>query len=405
MDPESLPCDQYQRHRRVADLVDHMRGERALDVLDVGGRAGHLRRFLPQDRVVLVDMERSEEPGLILGDGSALPFRSRSFDVVAAFDTLEHVPPSRRSAFVSECARVSKGWIFLAGPYRAPEVDEAEELLQGFLAQKLGLEHRYLEEHRRNGLPERSTVEGELRAAGWRVASIGHGNLERWLALMCMEMYMDADPLLRPVAARFFRFYNRTLYASDHAAPVYRHVVCAALGDAPLPSVEALAEALLAPGVAPRGATRATLELAAELCAFDREQDVWRQELARLEETITERAAELKACRARIDGRRRELETERAERTLERAAAARLESELRAAIAEHEHAHEQTAALVRETEAEARRLQAELVPAGPDLGSTAGDLRGRVLQRLRSEMSFRWRNLKRALASGSEYRL
>ncbi len=404
LDPTSLPFDQYQRYRLVSDLVDRFRGERgsgALDILDVGGRTALVRQFLPQDRVVLVDMERSDEPGLILGDGSALPFRSRSFDVVAAFDTLEHVPPARRTAFVAECARVSKGWIFLAGPYRAPEVDEAEELLQGFLAQKLGLEHRYLEEHRTNGLPERSTVEEELRAAGWRVASIGHGNLERWLALMCMEMYMDADPLLRPIAARFFRFYNRTLYASDHAAPVYRHVVCAALGDAPLPSVETLAEELLAPGVAPRGATRAIAELAAELCAFDREQNVWRQELARLEGIIAERAAELEACRARIEGRRRELESERAERTLEREAAARMESELRAAIAEHQHAHERTAASVRQTEEEARRIHAELVPAGAGLGGVS---------RLRAEMSFRWRNLRRALASsgsesGSEYRL
>jgi hypothetical protein len=381
LDPTTLPFDQYQRYRLVSDLVDRMRGEHgadALDVLDVGGRTALVRRFLPHDRVVLVDMEASEEPGLILGDGAALPFRSRSFDVVAAFDTLEHVPPARRAAFVSECARVSKGWIFLAGPYRAPEVDEAEELLQGFLAQKLGLAHRYLEEHRHNGLPERSEVEASLRSAGWRVASIGHGNLERWLALMCMEMYMDADPLLRPIAAQFFRYYNRTLYASDHTAPVYRHVVCAALGDRPLPDGALATQELLAPGIAPRGATRAITALAAELCAFDREQEAWRPELARLQRTIAILGAELDELRAKIETRRLNLETERAERVVERREAARVESELRAAIAERARAHEETAAEVRRTEEQAREIQEELVPARPGLG-------------------FRWRNLRRAL--------
>src|SRR5262245_54823545 len=121
----SMRFDQYQRYRLVADLLDALRTEgRPLQVLDVGGRTGLLRRFLP-DPIVLVDMEPSDQAGLILGSGSQLPFRDRSFDVVAAFDTLEHVPVGERANFVSECARVARNHVILAGPYQAPEVVEA----------------------------------------------------------------------------------------------------------------------------------------------------------------------------------------------------------------------------------------------------------------------------------------
>jgi len=142
-DPLELPFDQYQRYRLVADLVGAVRPKRGkLRVLDVGGRTAVLRDFLPKDQVWLVDVEASQEPGLVLGDGSALPFQDGAFDLVAAFDTLEHVPPAARQAFVAECARVAGRWVVLAGPYQAPEVDEAETLLQRFLRDKLGLEHR-----------------------------------------------------------------------------------------------------------------------------------------------------------------------------------------------------------------------------------------------------------------------
>jgi len=90
MNIERLPFDQYQRYRLVADLVERLAeaSDEPLRVLDVGGRTALLREFLPNVRVELVDMEASEVEGLVLGDGSALPFATESFDVVCAFDTL-----------------------------------------------------------------------------------------------------------------------------------------------------------------------------------------------------------------------------------------------------------------------------------------------------------------------------
>ncbi len=310
----ALPFDQYQRYRLAADILRQLRGKgAALTILDVGGRTAVLREFLKDARITLVDVEPSDAAGLVLGDGAKLPFKDGAFDAVCAFDTLEHVPPQFRAAFVSECRRVARRWLVLVGPYDTPRVAEGERLLQRFLAEKLGEAHRYLGEHLANGLPDLGRTEQQLKQLGARTLSIGHGNIDRWLVLQCLSMYMDYDPALRELGRDFQRFYNAALYASDHAEPVYRHVLCAAFGDAPLPT----REGLLAEPVAPRGALTQTFDLAAELVHFDRERSTWRKEREVLFGSVHELEQDL-------DGHRRktaELERERGAKAAEVAGA------------------------------------------------------------------------------------
>lgn len=357
----SLPFDQYQRYRLVADLVAEVRGSGAsLRILDVGGRTEILRSFLPDDRIELVDLEASDAKGLVLGDGSCLPFRDSSFDVVAAFDTLEHVPPERRTAFIAECARVSRGWVMVAGPYRTDDVDEAEELLRSFMKTKLNLKHRYLEEHRTHGLPVRSTYEAQLTEMGVSVVSFPHGNLERWVALMCMEMYMDHDPGLRSIAARFFRFYNEHLFASDHALPVYRHVLVGAHAGHGLPSGVDLLDA----PVAPAGALERIQALAVELLAFDREKDVWQPEFERLKGELESLEADLAGHQSRLADSVSDL------------------SEHKASLSELEGIH---AAALKEHGVEKRLLQADL----DEHDKSLGELRDQVEEEKRGHASER----------------
>lgn len=379
MDVERLPFDQYQRYRLVSDLVLAARGRRGrLRVLDVGGRTALLRRFLPDDRIDLVDMEASDSRGLVLGDGSRLPFRDASFDVVAAFDTLEHVPPARRDAFVAECARVSRGHVFLAGPYQAPRVEAAEETLLAFLRDKLRVHHRYLEEHRAHGLPDRAATEEVLRRAGFAVASVAHGNLDRWLALMCVEFFLDYDPTLRAFAERVYKFYNASLYASDHLPPVYRHVVSAARPGLALPEAR---DVLGAPG-APPEAMPSLLPLAQELLAFDRDRDALAPEMARLhavvrslEDDLRQHDATLATVRLDLEGHRATVKNLEAERARERAGQAATEEALRADLAGHKAT---VAALRAELEARDRTIAALVREV---------DVRGEALTATRSELA------------------
>ena len=311
----SMRFDQYQRYRLVADVLERLRaGGARLRILDVGGRTALLRRFLP-DPITLLDMEPSQEAGLVLGSGSRMPFAAGSFDVVAAFDTLEHVPAGQRQAFVAECARVARRYVLLAGPYEHPRVVESEELLQRFLDQKLGVAVRHLDEHRQHGLPERDEVEAQLEGLGAKVLSIPHGNLDRWLACQCVGFYLDWDQALHGLAEAFHRYYNRELYARDHAEPVYRHVVLAALEGAPLPDPAGL----LGPATAPDGTLGPFTEMATELMAFDRERERWRGERQRL---LDDREGQLGA-----------LETLSGELEATRAALGSMEAEYRRTLA------------------------------------------------------------------------
>ena len=275
-----LPFDQYQRYELVRALLESVRapGE-TFQVLDVGGRTALLRDFLPMDRVELVDVDPSDVDGLVLGSGAQLPFQSDSVDVVAAFDTLEHVPPALRDAFVAECARVARRYVILAGPYDSPRVAEAEEILLAFLRDRLDWTHRYLEEHRINGLPDAGATRAVLEAAGAKVEMLGHGALDRWLLLMCLELYAEHEPMLRELAGRAYRLYNEHLFRSDHGDDVYRHAVVAVFGDGPAPH---LRDALDAPGSAPAGATEVFRELGQELMRYDALRDSYAPEMERL---------------------------------------------------------------------------------------------------------------------------
>jgi uncharacterized coiled-coil DUF342 family protein len=303
-----LPFDQYQRYRLVADILKEVRPKgRRLSILDVGGRTALLRQFLPKDDVTAVDLEMSEEPGLVLGDGSRLPFQDGSFDVVAGFDTLEHVPPARRTAFVDECARVASRWVVLIGPYASKRVNEAEERLVDFLREKLKTEHRYLNEHRSHGLPSLGRVQRTLHKHGLETACVGQGNLDRWLGLMCLELYLDADPCLRPVAKRFFRFYNQTLYSSDHGGDMYRHALVGARGKSRLPKRVASER----DQAAPPAATQSVLALARELLSLDSERDVWKPELERLRGVIDDLQEDLSGHKSRLADLQTDLEGHR----------------------------------------------------------------------------------------------
>ncbi len=306
-----MPFDQYQRYRLVSALVESLReGSEGLTILDVGGRTALLRQFLPADRITLVDVEPSDQPGLVLGDGSALPFADGAFDLVCAFDTLEHVPPQGRERFLSECLRVARRHVAIAGPYQAPEVEEAEVLLQRFLKDKLHVEHRYLEEHRHNGLPDRMLTEETFRGLGARVVSIGHGNVHRWLGLISLSMYLDYTPALQDLAPRLSRFYNGALFASDTLEPVYRHVVIAAKGGARLPA--AVFPRLPA---ASQPSTQAIESFARELASFDAHRDGWEREWKRLERVVKGLEKDLTEHKLALDElreRKRELESVRA---------------------------------------------------------------------------------------------
>ncbi len=79
-----LPFDIYERHKTVAGFIPP--GPQL--VLDVGGGAATLSRFIPA-RVIVSDLASGD----VCADARRLPFTDNSFEVVTSIDVLEHIPP------------------------------------------------------------------------------------------------------------------------------------------------------------------------------------------------------------------------------------------------------------------------------------------------------------------------
>ena len=226
----ALAFDQYQRYtvvKQVADLIRSHLAQRRLRVLDVGGffrtRRGEpilpMVHFLPLDEVVAVDLVAESLPNYVLSSGRSLPFRDRAFDLVASCDTLEHVVPTDRPAFVEELLRMASHYLVLVAPFDGP-ARRAELVLYEYLTSH-GLEHVALREHIEFGLPNASALRASLVERGLAFAEFPDGYLHHWLLMMLikhtpgfsLDFHLDLD-----------RYYNRHFSPEDRREPAYRRV-------------------------------------------------------------------------------------------------------------------------------------------------------------------------------------
>jgi SAM-dependent methyltransferase len=98
--PTLIDWDRTSRLQSVASAVGNLNICDGVRILDVGGGDGALSFFLPSHTIFVVD------PVTTGGDGLNLPFPNEYFDVVVSIDAVEHVQPSDRAKFISECLRV-----------------------------------------------------------------------------------------------------------------------------------------------------------------------------------------------------------------------------------------------------------------------------------------------------------
>jgi SAM-dependent methyltransferase len=144
--------DTWERHLIVADLVGA-----PVDLVDVGGFPGQLASYLPDTRVLAVNVD---EPADLVVPMDALPFTDGAFEAATSLDVLEHVPGDDRDRFVRELLRVTRRRAVLCCPLGSPEHRAAEEEIQGWYRSVAGDGHPWLTDHLSKGLP---TLE-ELRS-------------------------------------------------------------------------------------------------------------------------------------------------------------------------------------------------------------------------------------------------
>ncbi|MEK7248101.1 MAG: class I SAM-dependent methyltransferase, partial [Chloroflexota bacterium] len=211
IDPDtllSLPFDHYQRYSLTRRIIDYLWPDEArppLRILDVGGQNSSLKYFLPDDEIISADPLPPlafahtdklpfKDDGYVVASGAALPFADRSFDVVCAHDTLEHVPEELRGDFLAEMARVARGLAILNGPVYTPRTAELEKRIALFSERALDWENEYLKEHIEQGLPAADSIRKSLDSAGLTTVSVPNGSLVMWLTMMALRHYLIALP-------------------------------------------------------------------------------------------------------------------------------------------------------------------------------------------------------------------
>lgn len=238
----TLPFDLYQRYTAAAQIANHIRAhleQPCLRVLDVGGfyptRRGYgilpLTHFLPQDHVWAIDLVEKSLPNYALASGLALPFGNRVFDLVVSCDTIEHIPPETRPAFIDELLRVANSYMVLIAPLDRGSNCQAERTLHEYMSAH-GMRSQPLQEHLEHGLPTRDRLLAEVRERGLAAVDFADGYLPHWLTMMLIR-HVPGQPLRFQLDLD--RYYNQYFSPGDRREPAYRHVFVVAQ-----PSNEAL---------------------------------------------------------------------------------------------------------------------------------------------------------------------
>ena len=134
--PDSLQMRVATRQRRVMyeRFVKALGVDAQTTILDVGvtsdrtiDNSNYLEAWHPHlERIVALGIEdasflEKDHPGVrfVQGDGLALPFADRSFDVVHSSAVIEHVGSfDNQARLVAECARVARHGVFVTTPNR-----------------------------------------------------------------------------------------------------------------------------------------------------------------------------------------------------------------------------------------------------------------------------------------------
>ncbi len=179
-----------------------------------------LAHFLPHDHVITIDLVAESLANYALASGLSLPFARKAFDLVVSCDTLEHIPPSNRSAFVDELLRVANHCLVLTAPFDSEPNRQAERLLHEYLTTR-GLQLRPLREHLELGLPSLDSLRTKLEKDGLASVDFGDGYLPHWLTMMLITLTPDQCQTFH---VDLNRYYNRYFSPGDRREPAYRRV-------------------------------------------------------------------------------------------------------------------------------------------------------------------------------------
>lgn len=127
VDKDAYKFDSYGHVDRWGSYYYQLReivAQKPKTVLEIGVGDAVIGNYLRSNTNIqysTIDIAEDLHPDTV-GDVRKLPFQDASFDVVCAFEVLEHLPFEDFSVAVSELHRVSRGSVLLSLPHFGPPV-------------------------------------------------------------------------------------------------------------------------------------------------------------------------------------------------------------------------------------------------------------------------------------------
>lgn len=232
-DALSLGPDGYSRFYVIVGILEHLYKKRSqpVRILDIGGCSPFLGQLLAQSKLKteLTILDILPQPSdikakYIQTDATKTDMPDGAFDVVVSTDTLEHVPPKAKEAFVRACLRLAKDICIMAAPFETPGVHDAETMVNTFNKKLFGVGQDWLEEHFTFKKPSLAATEAIIKKTGAAYVHFGTNNLYSWLFSAHLHLIEAKIGIDAKKSRAIKRHYNRLLaFSPELTEPSYRH--------------------------------------------------------------------------------------------------------------------------------------------------------------------------------------
>jgi len=177
-----LPYDVFERHKKVGSFI-----EKNQLVLDVGGELDHLSQFCSSKKLVVANLQSGD----VIIQKEKLPFKKDSFDIVCSIDVIEHMPTSKRAAFIKKLINIASKKVILSFPIGTKKHVTYEREIRQLLTKK-DMDIGYLNEHLRYGLPTQKHIKKFTNEYKTQIYYAGNLNINKVL----LKIYLF-DPKIK----------------------------------------------------------------------------------------------------------------------------------------------------------------------------------------------------------------